>query len=938
MPDRPTGLVTFLFTDVEGSTRLWARDPEAMSRALQRHDRVLESAIADHGGYVFTKAGDAFSAAFSSPADAVRAAITAQRELGAAESDEDEPLRVRMALHAGEAEERGGDYYGPPLNRCARLLEVANGGQIAISSVVAGLLDDPPEGVSLRDLGEHRLRDLAGTERVFDVGHPDLDRSSRRRHLPAGHHNLPTRLTAFVGRGDELAEVRSLMDRSPLVTLTGVGGVGKTRLALEAVADRLVQFSGGVWYVDLAPLTGPEAVPEAVAKTIGVLERPPDPMLETLLEHLERRPILLLLDNCEHVVGGVAKLAESALRRVTDLRILVTSREALAVSGELVHVVRPLDAAGDGDGEASDAEALFVDRARLVDPGFVWSEAVTEICDRLDRIPLAIELAAAWVRVLSTTQIARRLDDRFRLLTGGERMAAPHQQTLLSTMDWSYDQLTSVEQTLLRRLSVFRGDFTLEAATEVCGFGDVDPDGVVLLLHRLVETSLVDPVGEGRFRLLETVRHYGVRRRTEQDEPGVLERRHAEYVLEAGPEGPGGVPEPGARLEWFAFRDAEYDNYRAALDWALQADDLDLAAGLAIELGNYWLNSGCCMGEGERWLRAVLERLDATPSQRRQRILTFAAVQRIAAGRYEEAEALASEVEAIAAELDDPAAVASALTIRGTVAGVVGCLDDAVELTRRAFEIARDRNDPRTTDKLLHLVMSLVRVGDYEAAERALDDHVAIVEAQDEEEGRLLQVMWRGILAYYRGDLDEADRRLREALEVMPDVVRGGVAFARLHTAWTALARGRAERAATVARAVQDLARQAGDALIEGDAVIVEILASAELGDWSAASTALDAARTMLERSRSMALAGRLAEARAALDLSHDPEAAVTWLAAADALTRLTGATRPLPEQQRYETMVAATRDQLGSARFDRIWDPVARLDRTAALGRILRS
>jgi predicted ATPase/class 3 adenylate cyclase len=934
----PTGLVTFLFTDVEGSTQLWARDPETMSRALQRHDRMVESAITAHGGYVFSKAGDAFAAAFSSPVDAIRAAITAQRDLGGAELAGDEPLRVRMALHAGEAEERDGHYFGPPLNRCARLLEVTNGGQIVVSSVVAGLLDEPPEGLSLRDLGEHRLRDLAGTERVFDVGHPDLEGTARRRSRSAGRPNLPTRLTAFIGRADELVEVRSLMDRAPLVTLTGVGGVGKTRLALEAVGDRLMEFSGGLWYVDLAPLTGPEGVPDAVAKTMEVLERPPDPVMETLLEHLERRPTLLLLDNCEHVVGGVAKLVESALRRAPDLRVLVTSREALAISGELVHVVRPLDTTREGEGEASDAEALFVDRARLADPGFEWSEAVTEICDRLDRIPLAIELAAAWVRVLSPAQIARRLNDRFRLLTGGERLAAPHQQTLLSTMDWSYDQLTPVGQTLLRRLSVFRGDFTLEAATEVCGFGDVDPDDVVLLLHRLVETSLVDPVGEARFRLLETVREYGDHRRAELDPPGVLERRHAEYFLGAGPEGPDGVPGPGVRLEWFAFRDAEYDNYRAALEWALETGHLDLAAGLAVELGNYWLNSGCCMGEGERWLRAILDRLDSAPSQRRQRILTFAATQAIAAGQYEEAEALASEVEAIAGELDDPAAVASALTIRGSVAGVIGNLDDAVTLTRRAFEIARDLDDPRTTDKLLHLAMSLLSAGDFEAAERALDDHAVLVESQREEEERILQVMWRGILAYHRGDVEEADRRLREALDAMPDVVRSGVAFTRLHTARTALARGNAERAAAVARVVQDLARQVGDRLIEGDALVVEMLASVDLGDRAAASSALGAARTVLERSRSMMLAGRLAEARAALDLEHDPEAAATSLAVADALARLTGVTRPRPEQQRYEAMVAAARNELGDARFDWLWEPMVHLDPKAAMAQVLRS
>jgi predicted ATPase/class 3 adenylate cyclase len=932
---RPTGLVTFLFTDVEGSTQLWSRDPDAMSRALEAHDRALSAAFENHAGYVFSKAGDGFAVAFFSPRDAVLAAIDGQRAVAAA-GPASTPLRVRMALHAGTAEERGGDYYGPPLNRCARLLEVTNGGQVVCSGVVASMLEpDLPDGVTLVDIGEHRLRDLPGTEHIFDISHPDLGEPNHRLRGSAGRHNLPVALTAFIGRVEETARVLDLLGTNKLLTLTGVGGVGKTRLAIEATRQVLGGYSGEVWYVDLTPIGDPSGVSEVIAKTLSVLERPPDPITETVLEHLERRATLLLLDNVEHVVDGVAKFVDLALARVPHLQILATSREALSVPGETVYVVSPLDS-GDGaaDGGPTDAEALFIDRARAVDPGFDPGPpgAVARICEKLDHLPLAIELAAAWVRVLSPEQIADRLDDRFRLLTGGGRLASPHHQTLLATMDWSYDQLAPAEQVLLRRLSVFCGGFTLEAATEVCGFDGIEPEDVLPLLARLVETSLVDPVSESRYRLLETVREYGSRRKAESEEPGLLERRHAEFFLRSGPPGPDGVPEPGVRLEWFAYRDHEYDNFRAALSWAMASGELGLATGLAIELGNYWLNSGCCLGEGDRWLQSLVERLDRSPSPQRQRILTFAAIHASASGRYAEAEELATEVEGMAIALGDRAGLASALTIRGSVAQVIGHLDDAAGFAEAAVEISRELDDPRTPDKLLHVVMVLTLMGRYDEAASWLEEHAALVEDLGEDEGGLLQILWRGVLDYHRGDLEQAEAELRGALRSMPPVVRSGVAFARLHLAKVALARGNSERAIAVSRVVRELGSQLGDRLVEMEALILAAEASVGLGDLQEASHALDEAQGMIGRSEAGQLAGRLAGVRGASEAQRDRRAAVRWLGTSQVLYSTMGAERARPEQMRFDESVAALRGELGEASFNRLWTEATAIDREGAL------
>jgi class 3 adenylate cyclase len=485
----PTGTVTFLFTDIEGSTRLWEQHPEAMEAALIRHDELAARIIQQHEGSLVKHRGegDSLFAVFARAADAVAAALTLQQVLRAEPwpategHPEGMPLQVRVALHTGDAAFRDGDYFGAAVNRCARLRAVAHGGQILLSSATQELVRDAlPEEIRFQDLGEHRLRDLARPERVFQLLHPDLPADfpplSSLNTLP---NNLPQQVTSFIGREKEMAEVRRLLSTTRLLTLTGSGGTGKTRVSLQVAADLLEGDGDGVWLVELAPLADPSLVSQAVATALGVREEPGKPLSQTLVEFLKPKRLLLLLDNCEHLLSACAELAGLILRSCPGVQILATSREGLNIPGETTYRLPSLSLPDPRQLPSTvesvsqyEAVRLFIDRATAAVPAFAVTNqnapAVAQLCVRLDGIPLAIELAAARVKAMSVEQINGRIADMFRLLTGGSRTALPRQQTLRAAIDWSYDLLSEKEKILLRRLSVFAGGWALEAAEQVC--------------------------------------------------------------------------------------------------------------------------------------------------------------------------------------------------------------------------------------------------------------------------------------------------------------------------------------------------------------------------------------------------------------------------------------------------------------------------------------
>ncbi len=609
----PVGTVTFLSTDIEGSTKLWQEHPSAMAGALSRHHALLHESIAAHGGYVFQIIGDAFCASFSTANDGLEATLSAQRLLATENWGEVGAIRVRMALHTGRGEVKVGDYTsgeyssGLTLSRTARMLSAGHGGQILLSLPRAELVRDQlAPGVSLRYMGECRLKDLERAEQIFQAVAPELQADfPPLKTLESFPNNLPLQLTSFIGREKEIAEVQRLLGVARLLTLTGPGGTGKTRLSLQAAANVLDHYYDGVWLVELAPITNPALIPQTVASVLGVREEQGMPLIQMISASLRTKSLLLILDNCEHLVEDVAKLVDTLLHACPHLHVLASSREILGIAGETSFRVPSLTvpallAAGAGGLDLQslsqyEAVRLFIERAQTVKPEFQMTNAnapaMVQVCQRLDGIPLAIELAAVRIKAMSLEQIAGRIDDRFRLLTGGSRTALPRHQTLLALIDWSYHLLSPVERILLSRLAVFVGGWTLEAAENVCSDPQSLPaEDVLDVLTYLVDKSLVITEEAGsrvRYRMLETIRQFARDRLLDMGEAERLQGRHLGYFLEFAQRMNAKLHGPQEltvlmQLEW------ELDNFRLALGWSQGEGRVETGLRLTGALWQFW--------------------------------------------------------------------------------------------------------------------------------------------------------------------------------------------------------------------------------------------------------------------------------------------------------------------------------------------------------------
>ena len=594
----PTGVVSFLFTDVEGSTRLWEADADAMGASLALHDRIMRDAIDKYNGHVFSTAGDAFAASFPSADEAIAASIDIQLGLMTAEWP-GPAIKVRMGIHTGTAEERGGDYFGPVLNRGARIMSAGHGGQILLSSVTAAALAS--EAGSLKDLGTHHLKDLAEPEHVFEIRHPDLPVVDRAiKTIDVRRTNLPDYLTSFVGRTAQLDELADLVGGNRLVSLTGVGGTGKTRLAVEAARVAAAELPDGAWLVELAPITNPALIMSAIGDTWGLRPGEGASIEEVVSRYLWSRELLLVVDNCEHVLDAASAAIKFLLDACPKLRIVATSRESLGVPGEAQLRVPSLGLDGDSDDpRQSEAARLFMDRASAVRPDFAPSAEelsdIVRICTRIDGIPLGLELAAARLRSMSTADLADRLDQSFRILSGSAKAALPRQRTLYATIDWSYDLLKPPEQAMFRRLSVFTGGFDLAAAEAVCVGDGVEDWEVLDHIDSLVDKSLVVPSHAGergtRYRLLEPVRQYAQEQLSETTEPEPFRNAHARHFVDLVESASPGLRGADRARSNQRIGD-DYENIRAAFTTLLEAGDLDLYLTMAFDLFSYWMHRG----------------------------------------------------------------------------------------------------------------------------------------------------------------------------------------------------------------------------------------------------------------------------------------------------------------------------------------------------------
>lgn len=954
MPARPTGSVTFLFTDIEGSTRLWERDEALAREAVARHDAALRAAIEARGGYVFKTVGDAFCAAFQTADAALAAAVASQRAISTAGAF---PFRVRMGLHTGTAHERDEDYFGPCVNRVARVQSLACGGQILVSAATEALVRDAlPPGLALRDLGDHRLKDLQRAERLHQVVGDGLpDGFPPLLGIDAVPNNLPLQLTSFLGREREVEAVRKALAAGRLVTLTGAGGSGKSRLALQVAAEALGDYPGGAWLVELAPVRDPADVPQAVATALRVREESGRPLLETILDALRARKTLVLLDNCEHLLGAAASLVETILSACPGVRVLATSREALSAAGETAWLVPslalpPADATAVTPG-GSPAVALFLDRASAASAAFRARPedltAIAEICRRLDGIPLAIELAAARASALSPRQIAEKLNDRFRLLTGGRRTALPRQQTLKAAIDWGHDLLPQPERVVLRRLAAFVGGFDLEGAETVCEGpapeASVDRYDVLDLVGSLVAKSFV-AVEEGggggvRYRLLETVRQYALDRLLEAGEGPATRDRHRDFVralterLQAELQGPGLV----AAMERL---DAEDGNVRAALEGC--ADEPEgVAAGLAI--ASAVLRHTTIRGhlaDGRAALDALLARAggDLDPALR-ARATKAAAVLAFHAGDYAAAAPLYGQALAIARDLHDEAGVADAEAGLAKVAFRRREFDEALRLGQRALAEFRRMGDTLGAANAL-VALGIVHAdrGDSAAARACYEEGMPLLLRAGDPMTIAAVLGNLGYMAYREGNLPEARRLLEQQLAAFRTLRDRTMLSNALNTYGAVLdACGDAAAARTAFEESLTLRESLG----------LRALAGATLGNLATLACAekdFDKARAYFVRNLDIAKESHDAWPRARAiarfaDLetaAGRPERAVRLIAAAEAAT---GADRLSPsagERAAFDALRADLRKALGDEAYDaaRAAGLALTLDQAEALAR----
>jgi predicted ATPase/class 3 adenylate cyclase len=782
MVELPSGTVTFLFTDLAGSTRSWEEHRDEMRSALARHDEILRASVESHRGAIVKSTGDGIHAVFASARDGLRAAVAAQRALTSEPWHDATLIRVRMGLHSGEAEHRDGDYYGTATNRAARLMSAAHGGQVLVSLGTEELLSDElPGDVSLVDLGEHRLRDLTRAEHIYQVVAEGVASTfPPLRTLDAFPENLPLQVSSFVGREADLTALAKAFETGRLVTVIGVGGVGKTRLAIQVAADVITRYPDGAWFCELAAADEPDAMLQVVAAALGVQQRPGVSLDRCIVEALQTRRLLVVLDNCEHLIRDVAALVSGVVRECPTVGVLATSREALGVVGEQVWPLASLDLPPLGDRDAAptnESVRLFVERATAARPGFALGpgnvDAVVEICRRLDGIPLAIELAAARVAALSPADLRDLLDERFRLLAGTRRSAVERHQTLRATVDWSYSLLEPNERVVFDRLGVFAGGFDHRAAQVVCSGDGIEVWDVLDALTSLVAKSMVNAEetddGTMRYQLLETLRQYARERLDDAAETDRWRARHAAHYADVAEETLEGMAGP-EEFMWRSRLAADLDNIRAALNWSLDRRDTgDIEYGLRI-VAAIGKSNDMTLAVTD-WIERVVPLVADRPPELRLIVVAAASVALAAVGDLERSYALAQEV---LQDQRDVLATQRALHALIMIASQHEDFDLAYRLARQSLQVSEGATlKPYWRATPYSLVATYAAMtGELDAARQSADEGVRMARALDNP-STLATLLYTAGLALWR---DEPQRALEYFAESAA-LARAGVTY-----------------------------------------------------------------------------------------------------------------------------------------------------------------
>lgn len=885
----PTGIVTFLFTDIEGSTKLSQDFPETLPIVLERHNKIIKDSVESNKGFVFKTVGDAFCCSFENPDDAVRAAVDIQIKLRS-EQWADAAIKVRIGIHSGNAEWNGNDYMGyVTLARTQRIMSAAYGGQILISENAKEVLSDGTEDpLSVRDLGNRRLKDLIQPVKLYQIVSSDIQSDfPPLKTLDARPNNLSVQLTNFIGRESDITEIKRKLANARLITLLGPGGTGKTRLSMQIAADMIDEFTNGVFIAELAPISDPSKITQTLMNSLGVNEMKGQSLDIALAEYLRDKEMIIILDNCEHLINECAKIAEQLLVKCQKLKILATSREALNCSGEITYRVPPLSLPDPGKKISPEqltqyeAVRLFIERALVINHKFrVTNEnapALAHICHQLDGIPLAIELAAARVNVLSAEGINERLNDRFKLLTGGKRTALPRQQTLRALIDWSYDLLSEKEKTLWHSLSVFRGGWTFEACEKICADEVIEEYEILDLLGNLIDKSIVkvtETENTFRYIMLETIRKYGDEKLTESGKRDVLREKHFNYFFELAKDSETGLT-GNEQKEWIKRLAVENENIRDSLNWSL-SNYPEYSLKMSVALGKFWeLRS--YFTEGLESLRKSIGISESSELIWKAKALYWTGFFYIHQGNYKESKKYLNQCLGMFIELKNKDLEALTLISLATIGlfetdygnlysnseksllisqeinnksyiarnkqnialGLMqqGKHDAARSMFEESISVYRELNDHAQLAKIIGNIGALeYLLSNYDKAKDAFEESLKIRQELGDRQGIAIALSNLGSVAYMVKDFDESEKRLEESLEITEQIGDKRISVTTLSTLGSiAHDRGDFTKAFNLQRRSIEIANEIGDKYsmakgIEGFAFILVSLKKYNIG------------------------------------------------------------------------------------------------------------